>query len=40
MISELQKENIEAESKFKQQQSFYQDVRAERNLYAKNLVET
>ena len=39
MISELKKETIENETKLKQQQSLYEAVRAERNLYSKNYVE-
>lgn len=39
MISELKKETVENESKLKQQQSLYEAVRAERNLYSKSLIE-
>ena len=39
MISELKKETVENESKLKQQQSLYEAVRAERNLYGKSLIE-
>jgi chromosome segregation ATPase len=39
LISELKKENIEFEGKLKQQQSLYEAVRSDRNLYSKNLIE-
>lgn len=39
MISELKKETVENEAKLKQQQSLYEAVRAERNLYSKSLIE-
>jgi hypothetical protein len=39
MISELKKENVEYENKLKQQQSLYEAVRSDRNLYSKNLIE-
>ena len=39
MISELKKETIENEGKLKQQQNLYEAVRADRNLYSKNLIE-
>ena len=39
MIVELKKETVENESKLKQQQSLYETVRAERNLYSKSLIE-
>ena len=40
VIAELQKKNIEAESKLKQQQNLYEAVRSDRNLYSKNLIES
>lgn len=40
MISEYQKKNLETESKLKDQQKHYETVRAEKNMYAKNLSET
>jgi len=40
LISELKKENIEFEGKLKQQQNLYEQVRSDRNLYSKNLIET
>lgn len=39
LISELKKENIEFEGKLKQQQTLYEAVRSDRNLYSKNLIE-
>ena len=39
LIGELKKENIEFESKLKQQQNLYEVVRSDRNLYGKNLIE-
>ena len=39
LISELKKENFEFEGKLKQQQSLYENVRSDRNLYSKNLIE-
>jgi chromosome segregation ATPase len=39
LITELKKENIEFEGKLKQQQNLYEAVRADRNLYSKNLIE-
>ena len=39
LITKLQKKNIEAESKLKQQQNLYEAVRSDRNLYSKNLLE-
>lgn len=38
LIGELKKENIEFESKLKQQQNLYEVVRSDRNLYGKNLI--
>lgn len=38
-IAELQKRILEGETKLKQQQNLYESVRADRNLYSKNLVE-
>ena len=35
LITKLQKKNIEAESKLKQQQNLYEAVRSDRNLYSK-----
>jgi predicted nucleic acid-binding Zn-ribbon protein len=35
----LQKKNIEAEGRLKQQQNLYEAVRSDRNLYSKNCVE-
>lgn len=40
IIAELQKKNVEAEQKLKQQQSLYENVRADRNLYSKNLLDS
>ena len=40
VIAELQKKNIEAEAKLKQQQNLYEAVRSDRNLYSKNLIES
>lgn len=40
LISEFQKKNVETEAKLKQQQSLYEAVRSDRNLYSKNLSET
>ncbi|KAM3144477.1 hypothetical protein pb186bvf_003346 [Paramecium bursaria] len=40
LISEFQKKNIETEAKLKQQQHLYEEVRSDRNLYSKNLLET
>ena len=40
VIAELQKKNIEAEAKLKQQQNLYEAVRTDRNLYSKNLIES
>jgi chromosome segregation ATPase len=39
LITELKKENLEYESKMKQQQALYESVRAERNLFNKNAIE-
>lgn len=39
IITKLQKKNIEAEGKLKQQQNLYEAVRSDRNLYSKNLLE-
>jgi len=39
-IADLQKKIAEAETKLKQQQNLYEAVRADRNLYSKNLVES
>ena len=38
-IVDLQKKISEGESKLKQQQNLYEAVRADRNLYSKNLIE-
>lgn len=38
-ILDLQKKISEAESRLKQQQNLYESVRADRNLYSKNLIE-
>ena len=38
-IIDLQKRIAEGESKLKQQQNLYEAVRADRNLYSKNLIE-
>jgi hypothetical protein len=38
-ISELKKANTEFEGKLKQQQTLYEAVRSDRNLYSKNLIE-
>lgn len=40
IIGELQKKNLEAEAKLKQQQNLYEAVRSDRNLYSKNLLES
>ena len=39
LITKLQKKNIDAESRLKQQQNLYEAVRSDRNLYSKNLLE-
>lgn len=39
LITRLQKKNIEAEGRLKQQQNLYEAVRSDRNLYSKNLLE-
>jgi hypothetical protein len=39
LISELKKENVEFEGKLKQQQTLYEAVRSDRNLYSKSLME-
>ncbi len=39
LITKLQKKNIEAEGRLKQQQNLYEAVRSDRNLYSKNLIE-
>lgn len=38
-IIDLQKRIMEGEAKLKQQQNLYEAVRADRNLYSKNLIE-
>lgn len=38
-IMDLQKKIGEAEARLKQQQNLYEAVRADRNLYSKNLIE-
>lgn len=38
-IFEYKKKIAEAETKLKQQQNLYEAVRADRNLYSKNLIE-
>lgn len=38
-IFEYEKRIAEAETKQKQQQNLYEDVRAERDLFSKNLIE-
>ena len=38
-IVDLQKQIADGESKLKQQQNLYEGVRADRNLYSKNLIE-
>lgn len=40
LIAEFQKKNLETEAKLKQQQSLYEAVRSDRNIYSKNLTET
>jgi len=40
LISEFQKKNLETEAKLKQQQTLYETVRHERNVYSKALTET
>ena len=39
-IIDLQKRITEGETKLKQQQNLYEAVRADRNLYSKNLIES
>ena len=39
IIAELQKKNLELESKLKHQMNLYEAVRSDRNLYSKNLLE-
>ena len=39
LITKLQKKNIEAEGKLKQQTNLYEAVRTDRNIYSKNLLE-
>lgn len=39
LIGELKKENIDCEAKLKTQQTLYEAVRSDRNLYSKNLIE-
>lgn len=39
-IAEMQRKNIEAEAKLKQQQNLFDAVRTDRNLYSKNLIES
>lgn len=39
MINKLQKKNIEAEGRLKQQQNLYEAVRSDKNLYSNNLLE-
>lgn len=40
MITQLQKDNVEAEAKLKQQQNLYEAVRSDRNIYSKTLLES
>lgn len=40
IIDELQKKNVDLEVKLKYQQSLYESVRSDRNMYSKNLIET
>ena len=40
LITRLQKKNIEAESRLKQQQNLYEAVRSDRQLFSKNLLES
>ncbi len=40
LISEFQKKNLEMEQRLRQQQSLYEAVRSDRNLYSKSLIET
>ena len=40
LIAEFQKKNLETEAKLKQQQSLYETVRSDRNIYSKKLTET
>lgn len=40
LIAELQKKNLEAEARLKQQQNLCEAVRSDRNLYSKNLIES
>ena len=40
LIAEFQKKNLETEAKLKQQQTLYETVRHERNVYSKSLTET
>ena len=39
LIAKLQKKNLEAEAKLKLQFNLYEQVRSDRNLYSKNLLE-
>ena len=39
LITKLQRKNIEAEQRLKQQQNLYEGVRSDRNLFSKNLLE-
>ena len=39
MITRLQRKNIEAEGRLKQQQNLYEAVRSDRQLFSKNLLE-
>jgi chromosome segregation ATPase len=39
-ISALQKKIVEGETRLKQQQNLYEQVRSDRNLYSKNLIES
>ncbi|CAG9330022.1 unnamed protein product [Blepharisma stoltei] len=40
MISQLQRDNLDAEAKLKQQQNLYEAVRSDRNIYSKTLLES
>jgi hypothetical protein len=39
LITRLQRKNIEAEGRLKQQQNLYEAVRSDRQLFSKNLLE-
>ena len=39
LITKLQRKNIDAEARLKTQFNLYEQVRSDRNLYSKNLLE-